>query len=64
MVLDNADRHGSRSQTDMSISAKIGCAPHTLHDCLSNRRQLEPIGKISSAEAKFCAALETEDMAA
>jgi len=64
MVLDNADRHGSRSQTDMSISAKIGCTPHTLHDCLSNRRLPELIGKISSAEVNFYAALETDDMAA
>ena len=32
MVFDDEGRHGSRWQTVMSISAKIGCAPQTLND--------------------------------
>lgn len=30
--LDNEEQHGSRLQAVMSISAKIGCAPHTMND--------------------------------
>lgn len=32
MIFDNEDQHGSRWRTVMSIAAKIGCAPQTLHD--------------------------------
>ena len=32
LVLNNKDQHGSRRQSVMSISAKIGCAPQTLNE--------------------------------
>src|SRR3954465_7253351 len=32
MVLDHASEHPSRSAAVMSIAAKIGCTPQTLHD--------------------------------
>jgi len=32
LVLDNEGQHGSRWQAVVSIAAKIGCSPNTLHD--------------------------------
>lgn len=34
LVLDNQVQHGSRWRAVLSISAKIGCAPQTLNECV------------------------------
>lgn len=64
MVHDNEDRHGSRWQAILSISAKIGCAPQTLNDGV-NKAAVDS-GKrvgVSSEMAERMKALKRENCA-
>ena len=62
MVLDNEGQHGSRWQSVMSTSAKIGCAPQTLNDWVK-KAEIES-GKhpgVSSEMSDLMKALEREN---
>jgi transposase len=62
LVLDNEGKHGSRWQSIMSISAKIGCVPQTLNDWVKKAEVNS--GKragVSSEMAERMKALEWEN---
>ena len=62
LVLDHQGQHGSRWQAVLSIAAKIGCAPQTLHDWI-NKAEVDS-GKragVSSEMAEKITALEREN---
>jgi transposase len=62
LVLDNEGQHGSRWQSALSISAKIGCAPQTLID--GGKKAEVNSGKragVSSEMAERMKALEREN---
>ncbi len=62
LVLDNPGQHESRWSAILSISAKIGCAPQTLNECVKKAEvDRGDRGGITTEMAEKLKALEREN---